>query len=56
MATTVLQEYKRSPVPALPESKQRWLEEELRKLERVLETYYEYIKVLEARLQALEGP
>lgn len=53
---TVLQEYKRSPYPALPESQRRWLEEELRKLERVLESYYDYIKELEARIQVLEGP
>lgn len=36
-----LEQYKRSPTPALPESKQRWLEEELRKLERTLENYHE---------------
>ena len=32
-----LQNYKRSPFPALPESHIRWLEEELRKIERVTE-------------------
>lgn len=55
MATN-LQEYKRSPYPALPESQRKWLEEELRKLERVLESYYQYAKELEARVHALENP
>lgn len=36
-----LEQYKRSPIPALPESRNRWLEEELRKLERTLENYHE---------------
>lgn len=38
---TPLELYKRSPIPALPESRDRWLEEELRKLERTLENYHE---------------
>jgi hypothetical protein len=36
-----LEQYKRSPFPALPGSQQKWTEEELRKLERVLENYHE---------------
>lgn len=49
-----LQEYKRSPVPALKESEKIWLEEELRKLERVLESITQAIKDIDIRLQALE--
>jgi hypothetical protein len=35
----VVQEYKRATSPALPESQKYWIEEELRKLERVLENH-----------------
>lgn len=36
---TSVQEYKRATSPALPESQKFWLEEEFRKLERVLENH-----------------
>lgn len=36
---TSVQEYKRATLPALPESQKFWLEEEFRKLERVLENH-----------------
>ena len=36
---TSVQEYKRATVPALPESQKFWLDEEFRKLERVLENH-----------------
>lgn len=49
-----LQEYKRSPLPALRESEKIWLEEELRKLERVLESITSAIKDIDNRLTALE--
>jgi hypothetical protein len=52
--TRPLQEYKRTPQPVLPESQKRWLEEELRKLERVLESVYEALKEIDSRLNALE--
>lgn len=49
-----VQEYKRSPLPALRESEKIWLEEELRKIERVLETITTALKNIDARLEALE--
>ena len=49
-----VQEYKRTPLPALPESQKIWLEEELRKLERVLETVTTALKDIDARLTVLE--
>lgn len=52
--TYPLQEYKRSPLPALRESEKIWLEEELRKLERVLESITAAIKDIENRLNVLE--
>lgn len=36
-----LEQYKRAAIPSLPESRNIWLEEELRKLERTLENYHE---------------
>lgn len=49
-----IQEYKRSISPALVESQKYWLEEEFRKLERVLETVTIALKDIEVRLTALE--
>lgn len=49
-----VQEYKRSTTPALPESQKLWLEEEFRKLERVLESVTIALKDIEARLDVLE--
>ena len=51
-----LQVYKRGPQPALPESQLRYLQEELRKLEQMLETVVEALNELEARVKVLEGP
>lgn len=47
--TTPLQDYVRSPQPALPESQLRYLQEELRKLEQTLKTVVEALKELDAR-------
>lgn len=52
--TKPVQEYKRTPIPALPGSQQKWLEEELRKLERVLESVTQALKEIDTRLTALE--
>jgi hypothetical protein len=49
-----LQEYKRATAPALLESQKYWLEEEFRKLERVLETITVALKDIDARLAVLE--
>lgn len=51
-----IQDYKRSPVPALPGSQQKWLEEELKKLERTLQSVSEALRELEARVSDLESP
>lgn len=46
MATLVsVQEYKRATSPALPESQKFWLEEEFRKLERVLENHSFFLNI-----------
>ena len=50
--TTPLQDYARSPQPALPESQTRYIQEELRKLEQTLKTVTEALKQLDARLTA----
>ena len=40
-----LEQYKRASIPALPESNKRWLEEELKKIERTLENYHERLDI-----------
>lgn len=52
--TKPVQEYKRSPTPTLQGSQQKWLEEEMRKLERVLESVTQALKEIDSRLTALE--
>lgn len=47
-----VENYVRSPQPALPESQIKYLQEELKKLERVLQTMSEALKEAEARLTA----
>ena len=47
-------QYIRSPQPSLPESQVKYLQEELRKLERVVQTMYDALQELEARVTALE--
>jgi hypothetical protein len=47
-----VENYVRSPQPALPESQLKYLQEELKKLERVLATVTEALKEAEARLTA----
>lgn len=44
-----LQDYVRSPAPALPESQLKYLQEELRKLEQSLKSIMEALKELDAR-------
>lgn len=43
----VLQEYRRSPYPQLPESQRVWLEQELKKIESTNLSYYEALKEVE---------
>lgn len=53
MAFTVpVENYVRSPQPALPESQLRYLQEELKKLERTLKTVSEALAEVDARLTA----
>lgn len=40
-----IDEYKRTPLPALVQSEKIWLEEELRKLERVLQNHAELLNI-----------
>lgn len=47
-----VENYVRSPQPALPESQLKYLQEELKKLERVLATMSEALKEAEERLTA----
>lgn len=49
-----LQNYVRSPMPALPESQKMWLEQELKKIERVTDSIYENVKELQALVAALD--
>lgn len=51
---TPLQVYTRSPQPPLPESQLRYLQDELRKLEQMLQTVVDALKELESRVSALE--
>lgn len=44
-----LQDYVRSPAPALPESQLKYFQEELRKLELTLKTVIEALKELDSR-------
>ena len=53
---TPLQNYARSPQPSLPESQLRYLQEELRKLEQMLQTVVDALKELDVRVSALETP
>lgn len=53
---TPLQNYTRSPQPSLPESQLRYLQEELRKLEQMLQTVVDALKELDTRVSALETP
>ena len=47
-----VENYVRSPQPALPESQLRYLQEELKKLERVLKTVSEALAEIDTRLTA----
>lgn len=49
-----VEQYVRSPQPALPESQLRYLQDELRKLERVLQTMRDALNELESRVTTLE--
>lgn len=51
-----LQVYTRGPQPALPESQLKYLQDELRKLEQMLQTVVDALKELETRVSVLEGP
>lgn len=53
---TPLQYYTRGPQPALPESQLKYLQEELRKLEQMLQTVVDALKELDERVSTLEGP
>ena len=53
---TPLQVYIRRPQPSLPESQLKYLQEELRKLESMLQTVVEALYEAEARIKVLEGP
>jgi hypothetical protein len=53
--TTPLQSYTRGPQPALPESQLKYLQEELRKLEQVLQTVVDGLKQLDSRITVLEA-
>lgn len=53
---TPLQQYTRSPQPSLPESQLKYLQDELRKLEQMLQTVVDALKELDARVSTLEGP
>jgi uncharacterized protein YydD (DUF2326 family) len=50
-----VENYVRSPQPALPESQLKYLQEELRKLERVLTTVSAALKESEERLSDAEA-
>ena len=50
-----LQNYVRSPMPALQESQKIWLENELKKIERVTDSIYENIKELQATVASLDA-
>ena len=45
-----VERYQRTPSPQLKESKERYLEDELRKLQKVLDTVYDAIKDIQTRL------
>lgn len=47
-----VENYIRSPQPALPESQLKYLQEELKKLEKVLKTVTEALAEIDARLTA----
>lgn len=47
-----VEKYIRAQPPAMPDSQIRYLQDELRKLERVLETVYQAIQEIDARLTA----
>lgn len=47
-----VENYVRSPQPALPESQLKYLQEELKKLERALRTITEALAEIDARLTA----
>jgi hypothetical protein len=49
-----VEQYVRAPQPALPESQLKYLQDELRKLERVLQTMRDALIELEQRVTALE--
>lgn len=49
-------QYIRSPQPGLPESQIKYLQEELKKIERVIQTMYDALQELESRVSALETP
>lgn len=50
-----LQNYVRSPMPALQESQKLWLENELKKIERVTDSIYENVKELQTIVAALDA-
>lgn len=47
-----VEKYVRTPAPVLQESQIRYLQDELRKLERVLDTIYDALKEVDTRLKA----
>ena len=49
---TPLQVYTRGPQPSLPESQLRYLQDELRKLEKMLLTVVDALQELEARMSS----
>jgi uncharacterized protein YydD (DUF2326 family) len=50
--TNPVENYVRSPQPVLPESQLKYLQEELKKLERMLKTVTEALEEAEQRLTA----
>lgn len=53
---TKVEQYLRSPHPLLPESQVKYLQDELRKLERVLQTVNDALAELGNRVSTLENP
>lgn len=51
-----VQPYVRSPYPSLPESAPIFIDSELEKIQKTLNSIMEAIKELQAAVQALSGP
>ena len=51
-----VQPYVRSPYPSIPESVPIFIENELEKIQRTLNSIAEAVKELQAAVQALSGP